>query len=100
MTIITILSVTFTLFFFSKQLINALLHMDLLRFEFRKRLMFGVVYGVCGILIMFFGVPVSDHGIIDFRYFFIIIAAYYGGLHASILAAVLIAGDGHCCLAA
>ncbi|WP_341281858.1 diguanylate cyclase [Paenibacillus sp. FSL H8-0537] len=92
MTIITILSVTFTLFFFSKQLINALLHMDLLRFEFRKRLMFGVVYGVCGILIMFFGVPVSDHGIIDFRYFFIIIAAYYGGLHASILAAVLIAG--------
>ncbi|MGG4146418.1 diguanylate cyclase [Paenibacillus algorifonticola] len=92
MTIITILSVTFTLFFFSKQLVNALLHMDLLRFDVRKRLMFGVVYGVCGILIMFFGVPVSDHGIIDFRYFFIIIAAYYGGLHASILASVLIAG--------
>ncbi|ANY70265.1 hypothetical protein BBD42_30020 [Paenibacillus sp. BIHB 4019] len=92
MIIITILSVTFTLFFFSKQLINALLHMDLFRFEVRKKLLFGVVYGVCGILIMWFGVPVSEHGIIDFRYFFIIIAAYYGGLHASMLASVLIAG--------
>jgi diguanylate cyclase len=50
----------------------------------------GLVEGCYGIIIMFFGVRVPPNCLFDLRQVFVIIAAYLGGLYASILTAIVI----------
>lgn len=56
----------------------------------RIRLLCGIIAGVLGGTLMFFGMNVNQIVVIDFRYFAIIIAAIYGGAFSSTVAGLII----------
>lgn len=51
----------------------------------------GALHGIFGIVLMYFSVHIDNVTILDFRQIFIIAAAHFGGIHASLLSGIIIA---------
>lgn len=62
-----------------------------LSLSYKHKLLFGLTQGILGILLMLFTVDVTSTVIMDFRHMAILLAAFYGGGFASIIAGITIA---------
>lgn len=56
----------------------------------RVRLLCGIIAGISGGTLMFFGMKVNQALVIDFRYFAIAIAAIYGGVFSSVVTGLIL----------
>lgn len=55
------------------------------RFQNKFSILVGVIHGILGIILIFFGVHIYEHNILDFRQLAILSAAYFGGIRATII---------------
>lgn len=56
-----------------------------------SRIIFGLISGIIGSIIIFFNVKLADYVILDLRHLAVIISAFYGGTLSAIIATLIIA---------
>ncbi|WLR51653.1 diguanylate cyclase [Bacillus tianshenii] len=58
--------------------------------KLRKLILFGIVFGVLGIILMYYSIQVTDTIIVDLRHLATILVAVYGGMIPALISAVII----------
>ncbi|MCZ8522284.1 PAS domain S-box protein [Paenibacillus caseinilyticus] len=58
----------------------------------RQRVCVGLLQGAFGILFIYFGYPVTEHAVLDFRQLTVMIAAHFGGFTGAAAAGLLLGG--------
>lgn len=58
----------------------------------KSKIIMGVMSGIVGVILVMFGVQITDSIVVDFRYLALIVSAIYGGPLATILGGLIIAG--------
>jgi diguanylate cyclase (GGDEF)-like protein/PAS domain S-box-containing protein len=57
---------------------------------FNSKLKLGLIHGLFGIILMFFGLDIASNTFIDFRQIMIIVSAYFGGIYAALATGLII----------